>query len=122
MIDADYFKEINDRYGHQAGDEVLKGLAALLQESLRDSDIVARWGGEEFVIILPDTTKDAAIDLAETLRGIIEEAVFADTISLTCSFGITSYRESDTLNDLFGRIDKALYRAKEYQRNNVQSE
>jgi diguanylate cyclase (GGDEF)-like protein len=122
MVDADFFKEINDRYGHQTGDAVLKELAGMLVSNLRDSDIIARWGGEEFVAILPDTTQEAAAALAEALRVKIARSSFAENIQLTCSFGITSYRHSDTLNNLFARIDRALYRAKEYQRNNVQSE
>lgn len=121
MVDADYFKEINDRYGHQSGDIVLRDLAETLQKNLRDSDIIARWGGEEFVIILPNTPQEQAVVIAEDLRATIAEHRFEKGIRLTCSFGVTAYREEDTTDTIFARIDKALYRAKEFERNNVQS-
>lgn len=122
MVDVDYFKEVNDRYGHQSGDAVLRELALVLQKNLRDSDIVSRWGGEEFVVILPNTTQEQAAVIAEKLRAAIEESRFEKGIALTCSFGVTAYREEDTVDSLFARIDRALYRAKEFERNNVQCE
>ena len=122
MVDVDFFKEVNDRYGHQSGDAVLRCVAMTLQEKLRDSDIVARWGGEEFVIILPNTTAEHAVAAAEYLRSDIARSRFENGITLTCSFGVTACREDDTVNSLFTRIDKALYRAKEFERNNVQCE
>ena len=122
MVDVDFFKEVNDRYGHQTGDIVLREIALTLQEDLRDSDLVSRWGGEEFVIILPNTTREQAAAIAEELRTAVEERRFNGGISLTCSFGVTAYREEDNVDSLFARIDKALYRAKEFERNNVQCE
>jgi len=122
MLDVDFFKEINDRYGHQTGDAVLREIASILQQSLRDSDLVARWGGEEFVIILPNTAREQALSAAENLRDILAHHRFAKEISITCSFGVTAYREGDSVDTLFTRIDKALYRAKEFERNNVQCE
>jgi diguanylate cyclase (GGDEF)-like protein/PAS domain S-box-containing protein len=122
MTDVDYFKQINDAYGHQTGDSVLAQIAATLKRNVREADIVSRWGGEEFVIILPDTTKDNAYTLAEHLRSMIAKSVFEEKISLTCSFGVTAFREEDTVDTVFNRIDKALYRAKEFERNNVQCE
>ena len=122
MTDVDYFKKINDTYGHKTGDAVLAGIAGTLKHSVRASDYVARWGGEEFVIILPDTTKAQACVLAETLRKTIEQIVFEKGITLTCSFGVTALREGDSVNSVFNRIDSALYRAKESERNNVQCE
>ncbi|WP_345975918.1 sensor domain-containing diguanylate cyclase [Sulfurimonas sp. HSL3-7] len=121
MVDVDYFKEINDRYGHQNGDAVLRDLAATLQKNLRDSDIIARWGGEEFIIILPNTPFEQAVIIAEDLRATIAEHRFDEGIHLTCSFGVTAYRQEDTTDTIFARIDKALYRAKEFERNNVQA-
>lgn len=121
MVDVDYFKEINDRYGHQSGDVVLRDLADTLQKNLRDSDIIARWGGEEFVIILPNTPFEQAVIIAEDLRATIAGHPFDKGVRLTCSFGVTDYREKDTTDTIFARIDKALYRAKEFERNNVQS-
>jgi len=122
MVDVDYFKEINDRYGHQAGDLVLREIATTLKESVRDADIVSRWGGEEFVLILPNTNLEQAVSIAEKLRVIIEERRFEKGARLTCSFGVTAFHEEDTISTIFARIDKALYRAKEFERNNVQSE
>lgn len=122
MADVDFFKEVNDRYGHQSGDAVLREIAIALQENLRDSDLVSRWGGEEFVIILPNTTREQASSIAEDLRAAVEERRFHGGISLTCSFGVTAYRKEDTVDSIFARIDKALYRAKEFERNNVQCE
>lgn len=122
MADVDYFKQINDTYGHKTGDAVLAGIAGALRHSVRDSDYVARWGGEEFVIILPDTTKSQAMVLAENLRKTIAGIVFEKGVTITCSFGVTALRDEDTLNTVFNRIDTALYRAKAFERNNVQYE
>lgn len=122
MVDVDFFKQINDQHGHQAGDAVLRELALLLTHALRDADIVARWGGEEFVIILPDTPGANAAGLAEGLRRRIEQETFAGGIRLTCSFGVTDCRPDDSLDSVFARIDCALYRAKTSARNNVQIE
>ena len=122
MVDVDYFKQINDDFGHKTGDSVLAQVAATLKRHVRDSDIVARWGGEEFVIILPDMTKKNALVLADKLRETIAGCAYGNGITLTCSFGVTAFREGDTVDTVFNRIDKALYRAKEFERNNVQSE
>lgn len=122
LLDADYFKQINDQHGHQTGDAVLRELAALLVANLRETDIVARWGGEEFVVILPDTRLEEAEALAERLRQQIAADRFADGLQLTCSLGVTAGRPSDTLDEVFARIDRALYRAKACMRNNVQVE
>jgi len=122
MVDVDYFKQINDAFGHQTGDSVLAQIAGTLKRHVRESDIVARWGGEEFVIILPDMPKEHAAVLADSLRALIADSVYEKSITLTCSFGVTAYREGDTVDTVFNRIDTALYRAKEFERNNVQCE
>lgn len=122
ILDLDYFKDINDTYGHQTGDKILIELAGILLDNIRDIDIAARWGGEEFVIILPDTDNEQGSALAEKLRGIIQAHSFENKISLTCSFGVTSFRKDDTNDAIFARMDRALYKAKELGRNNVQSE
>ncbi len=122
ILDLDYFKDINDTYGHQTGDKILIELAGILLENIRDIDIVARWGGEEFVIILPDTDKEQGRALAEKLCGIVQAHTFGERISLTCSFGVTSFLKDDTNDAIFARMDRALYQAKELGRNNVQSE
>ena len=121
ITDLDYFKDINDNYGHQTGDTILIQLAGILLENIRDIDIVARWGGEEFVMILPDTDKEQALSLAEKLRSIIQKHNFEKKISLTCSFGVTTFHKGDTKDTIFARMDKALYEAKESGRNRVEA-
>jgi diguanylate cyclase (GGDEF)-like protein/PAS domain S-box-containing protein len=122
ITDIDYFKNINDTYGHQTGDKILIELSGILLENIRDIDILARWGGEEFVMILPDTSNEQVLSLAEKLRSIIQTHSFEQNISLTCSFGVTTFHEHDTNDAIFARMDKALYQAKESGRNNVKSQ
>ncbi len=119
FFDIDYFKKINDKYGHKTGDVVLKELSKLIQATIRKSDIFGRWGGEEFLIILPETTKKEAVKLAEKLRQKIEQNYFTSIDHLTCSFGVTSYKDSDTTETMLSRVDKKLYLAKESGRNQV---
>lgn len=119
LLDVDHFKEINDTHGHQVGDQVLVRLAALLTAGSRDSDIVGRWGGEEFVLICPETTVDGATRLAEHLR----QAVAADRVDglppLTVSLGVAEGQEGDDDDSLLARADKALYEAKRTGRDRV---
>ena len=119
LIDIDRFKHFNDTYGHKVGDEVLTFLSQTLKENIRDIDTVARWGGEEFIIILPNTAKQNAASKAEQLRQNIESNVGVDSHKITCSFGVTSYVDGDDSNSIFIRTDKALYLAKDANRNNV---
>jgi diguanylate cyclase (GGDEF)-like protein len=121
LVDVDHFKEVNDRYGHLVGDEVLKELAYLLSESVRKSDIVARWGGEELVVLLPDSELSSAAKLAEMLRKRIEEHEFAPLDRLTCSFGVVQWHIGETSDSLLHRVDEKLYAAKEEGRNRVVS-
>ncbi|MEF3191003.1 MAG: diguanylate cyclase [Campylobacterales bacterium] len=121
MIDIDYFKKINDTYGHQAGDEVLKKVAFLIKTSLRDSDVVGRWGGEEFMVLLPETSLEAALELSERLRQRIFEADFGEIGHRSCSFGVATLREEESVTQLVARADEALYRAKHNGRNRVES-
>ena len=119
MVDIDHFKAVNDTYGHSIGDTVLIGVAKLLQANVRDGDSVARFGGEEFCIILPNTTKEQAIRIAEALRIKVEKAMF-DEIPVTCSFGVTSIKFSArTPSELIEQADLALYEAKSLGRNQV---
>ncbi|MGN1062834.1 MAG: GGDEF domain-containing protein [Alphaproteobacteria bacterium] len=121
MIDIDHFKKVNDTYGHDAGDEVLKHLALVLKSSLRESDVLARYGGEEFVIFLPQTSPTGAWQVAERLRASTEQAVIqlADrTLSITISLGISASVTAD-LNTLIKEADKALYQSKTTGRNKV---
>jgi len=122
FFDIDHFKLINDDYGHKVGDIVLKELTKLVEKSIRKSDIFGRWGGEEFLIILPETTKEEAILLAEKLRKNIENHKFKKIKILTCSFGVTDYKKDDTFETIITRVDKKLYVAKKSGRNRVKYE
>jgi diguanylate cyclase (GGDEF)-like protein len=117
--DIDNFKNINDMHGHNVGDEILITFAMLLKESLRESDIVARWGGEEFIVLIPSKTADIAVKIAEKMRKSIEENVFLNIGTVTASFGVTHYINNDTKKTIFKRVDEALYEAKENGRNCV---
>ncbi len=118
--DIDFFKQVNDQYGHQAGDKVLKVVAQVLQKNLRETDFVARFGGEEFVSLMPETTLGGGYKVAEKIRGIIEKLEFhyrGDNVKVTISCGISLFVEGDTPDSAFSRADKALYQAKEQGRN-----
>ena len=123
VLDIDHFKLINDQYGHSVGDDVLKSLSTLCEESLRRNDKIARIGGEEFCVILPDTRKEAATELAEKLRKIIANKVFSFDgldIVITVSIGVSEVKESDyNYVEIFKRADGNLYRAKRKGRNQV---
>ena len=119
MIDLDHFKRVNDIFGHIAGDTVLQASAAILRENCRESDTVGRWGGEEFLIICPETTKEEAAHLAEKLRALIPSQSMIYAHNQTASFGVSSYEDSDTQESIVIRADEALYRAKNDGRNCV---
>ncbi len=119
LVDIDHFKHINDRYGHLIGDEVLKVFSALLSKQIRDSDVVARWGGEEFVILLPDTSLASAIKMAEALRQRIEVNSFETVKNLTCSIGVAEFNPVEEADDLLHRADEKLYGAKNGGRNRI---
>jgi diguanylate cyclase (GGDEF)-like protein/PAS domain S-box-containing protein len=119
LIDVDHFKSINDTYGHKQGDKTLQSLAKIISTYTRKPDIAARWGGEEFVVILPETSLSQALIIAEKQRAAIESMSFDDQISLTCSIGVTEIIPSDDLDTLMLRVDKALYDAKKAGRNCV---
>ena len=123
MYDIDHFKKFNDMYGHLFGDKVLKSVAEVVASTLRKNDVLARFGGEEFTILLPQTSLDEAFEKVETLRKLISEHVIEDnliSVSVTASFGISSYDECAlTENDLVRTADDALYEAKATGRNCV---
>lgn len=119
FFDIDHFKKINDTYGHNTGDEVLKGLSSLVSATIRHSDIFARWGGEEFLLLLESTSLENAARAAEKIRKAIMEHEFPDVKQVTCSFGVTSFHPADTGESFINRADTALYRAKESGRNRV---
>ncbi len=121
MFDIDYFKNINDSYGHDIGDEVLKNLSNLVKKYLRDTDILARWGGEEFMIVLAETPINEGFAKIEQLRELINNTSLVPTLkdNVTVSFGITEFKEEDTKSELLKRVDIALYQAKNSGRNKV---
>jgi len=119
MFDIDFFKHINDTFGHDVGDKVLKAIAKVVSENIRNTDIFARYGGEEFVIIAPETTKEDAKILAEKLRSLIRNLHFEEGINVTCSFGVASLEKHDTKETLLKRADDALYEAKKTGRDKV---
>jgi two-component system cell cycle response regulator len=124
MIDLDHFKRVNDTMGHLAGDDVLREIAAMLVESVRSVDLVARFGGEEFVVVLPETALAGAVRFAERTTERIESRTFVTShggAHLTSSIGVASFPAPgvDSAVDLFARADEALYRAKAAGRNKV---
>ncbi len=121
MLDIDYFKNINDTYGHDVGDEVLISLAKLSKKQVRPTDTLARWGGEEFMILLPETAIDDALIVAEKLRENIEKSILTTnkSINITTSFGVADFKEKDTIATFLKRVDEALYEAKDTGRNKV---
>jgi len=121
MLDVDTFKSINDTYGHHAGDQVLRELAGILASDVRSIDTVGRWGGEEFLLICPETSISGAWILAEKLRKAIEAYAFSDISTCTCSFGISVYKKDERPEDVVMRADEAMYRAKVQGRNKVQT-
>jgi len=125
MIDLDHFKRVNDTYGHQAGDVVLKKTGVLVERNLRDTDHVGRYGGEEILIVLPNTDASQAFQVAERIREDISREVFQAeggvSFTVTVSLGVSAYDGEDSLETLLGRADRALYRAKENGRNQVHS-
>ncbi len=119
MFDIDHFKDINDTYGHETGDAILKGISAAIGESLRATDFFARFGGEEFMIIAPETPLPTAKELAERLRLTVEKRDFKIGRAVTCSFGVTEARPNDEPQSIAHRADTALYEAKNAGRNLV---
>jgi len=119
MLDVDHFKKINDTYGHDIGDSVLKDMASIIKGELRDKDNFARWGGEEFVVLAESLAEKEAFDLAERLRKAIEEYKFDRNLNVTCSFGVTQFRPNDTEHSVLKRADEALYVSKNNGRNQV---
>lgn len=127
MIDIDFFKRVNDTYGHAAGDEVLRTVAGIIKDALRESDIPARYGGEEFAVLLPYTKLEEAQLVGERLRKAVEDSLITinqdseekQTIKVTISMGLAEYNNVETGEVLFERADKALYEAKTSGRNQV---
>ena len=121
LMDIDHFKAVNDTYGHLTGDIILASIASILLENTRNTDIIGRWGGEEFLIICPETDEAGVNELAEKLRSTIENYNFPETTTCTASFGTTIYHADDDITKLLKRTDEALYAAKKAGRNKVVS-
>jgi diguanylate cyclase (GGDEF)-like protein len=121
LLDIDHFKLINDTFGHDVGDTVLVQMSALLQEHLRASDMLGRWGGEEFLIVVNAADTAAVEEMADRLRTMIAQHVFQQVGQLTASFGIAALLPSDTPESLVKRADQALYSAKQAGRNRVEA-
>lgn len=122
LLDLDRFKQVNDKHGHLAGDAVLKSVAEAIRGQLRDSDMVGRWGGEEFMVILKRTDLNAALLVAEKIREHVAATQIAygdDKLALSCSIGVAVLREKDTADSLLNRADRGLYAAKQGGRNLV---
>jgi diguanylate cyclase (GGDEF)-like protein len=121
LIDIDRFKQVNDTHGHQVGDQVLMALANILQANTRDTDVLGRWGGEEFIVICPHTEQDGAVKLAENLRAHVQSQHIPTVGRITASFGVATYRAGEQPKDIVTRADAALYQAKHLGRNRVEA-
>jgi two-component system cell cycle response regulator len=126
LLDIDHFKHINDSRGHASGDLVLAAVARTLKQSLRNADVLTRWGGEEFVLALPSTPLSAAFEVAERVRASLEKLALTDThgepVRVTASLGVASLREGDTIEAIIDRADRTMYLAKSRGRNRVCAE
>lgn len=120
-FDIDHFNQINDEYGHDVGDHILKEFTSVVKLHIPPNDLFARWGGEEFIIILKHQTLEEAKQLAEKLLQVIANHSFRYVEHLTSSFGVSSFQASDTPQTIMKRADQALYLAKRHGRNNVQT-
>lgn len=118
MIDLDHFKRVNDTHGHQAGDQALRRVARTLEENLRGSEVLGRYGGEEFIIVFPDTTADQALRIAERVRTALAADEASSETAVTASIGVAAY-DGQSASDLIATADKALYEAKRAGRNRV---
>jgi len=121
LLDVDHFKSVNDAYGHDVGDVVLKEFAALIKRNLRGADHIGRWGGEEFLIVAPETDMDQAEQLARRLREILQEIRLPRVGHLTASFGVATFESGDSIESWIKRADEALYRAKQGGRDRVET-
>jgi len=122
LFDIDDFKHINDHYGHNTGDQVLIKIAEITKDTLRKTDYVGRWGGEEFLILLPKSVNEDAAQIAEKLRREIQNIIFPEAFNVTCSFGLAEYNDQLELDAIVNKADKALYHAKNSGKNCVCSD
>ncbi|RLA78511.1 MAG: diguanylate cyclase response regulator, partial [Epsilonproteobacteria bacterium] len=120
IIDIDKFKDFNDTYGHLIGDEVLITMAKTINQNIRSSDLFARWGGEEFVLLFRETDSKIVLNICQKLKDKVQENEHPTAGSITVSFGVTEYKEGDSIESIFKRCDEALYLAKENGRNRIE--
>jgi diguanylate cyclase (GGDEF)-like protein len=123
LVDIDHFKKFNDKYGHRSGDRILHSVATSIQEPIRSSDLVFRYGGEEFVVLLNRASLSRTQKISEKIRQHVEKEYYIDKdkkLQVTISLGVTSIKEEDTEETLFKRADQALYAAKSKGRNRVE--
>ncbi|MDD4312358.1 MAG: GGDEF domain-containing protein [Eubacteriales bacterium] len=113
FVDVDNLKSINDCYGHAMGDVALKQIAALMQAQLRNSDTIARWGGDEFVLLLPNVTLQNAVLLLDRVKSAISKLSLNDTVTVSCSFGVVQMRPESTYQEMLSQADKLMYRSKQ---------
>jgi diguanylate cyclase (GGDEF)-like protein len=121
FLDFDNFKDINDEYGHVEADNILKKSVDTIDNVIRETDIFGRWGGDEFVILLPKTNKSEAVKLAERIRASLNEENKGLKIPVTCSYGVTCVNKEDSLNKLLDRVDSLMYDAKDAGRDKIVS-
>ena len=119
LFDIDDFKKINDNYGHMTGDNIIVECTSLVEKEIRDTDIFARWGGEEFIILMPETEINEAKALAQRLLKMIDNNIFMEGIHITCSFGVSQYALGEDYTKFFDKVDKLLYKAKNNGKNMV---
>lgn len=122
LLDLDHFKKVNDQFGHLVGDVVLVEVGKILKQIVRESDTIGRWGGEELLIILPQTSQESAVIVAEKIRHQVEETHFQVAGHLTCSLGVATFRSGDNQEKILLRADRAMYAAKNNGRNQVKGE
>ena len=121
MFDIDHFKKINDRFGHLVGDDVLKTLTKLIMDDKRSSDLIYRYGGEEFFLVLPDTDIKGAVKAAQRLHQLISELVIPKAGHISVSMGVVEYHSQETIDDVIKRVDNLMYQAKKAGRNQIKS-
>lgn len=122
LLDIDHFKQVNDRFGHDVGDRILRDLSALLKNRIRRTDAAARWGGEEFAVLLPDTGRAGTLRFAEELLVAIRSITTPDGQPITASLGAVTYRSGESSSELIKRADRLMYRAKNSGRNRVEAD
>ena len=119
MFDIDDFKKVNDQYGHQAGDKVLTEMVNIVQQEIRDTDYLSRWGGEEFLILCPETKLQGAYEIADRIRESVAATAFSNNIKTTLSMGVACHQPEDDLDEILKRADQGLYHSKEHGKNRV---